>query len=90
MPSQLAAQRRLLVAQFPVPMIPAPLANSPQRLAESVVGGLAFGNPSSLPAASPVVSEPTTLVRADHIRRPRHGLYIIGISNYLYVKVRFL
>ena len=56
--SQLAAQRRLLVAQFPVPMIPAPLANSPQRSAESVLGGLAFDDPSPLPGASPIVSEP--------------------------------
>ena len=58
MTSQLAAQRRLLVAQFPVPMIPAPLANSLQRSAESVLGGLAFDDPSPLPGASPIVDEP--------------------------------
>ena len=51
--SQLAAQRRLLVAQFPVPMIPAPLANSLQRSAESVLGGLAFDDPSPLPGSVP-------------------------------------
>ena len=56
--SQLAAQRHLLVAQFPVPMIPTPLTNSLQRSAESVLGGLAFDDPSPLPGASPIVSEP--------------------------------
>ena len=56
--SQLAAQRRLLVAQFPVPMIPAPLANSPQRSAESVLSRLSLDHPSPLPGASPVVGEP--------------------------------
>ena len=55
---QLAAQRRLLVAQFPVPMIPAPLANSLQRSAESVLSRLALHNPSPLPGASPIVGEP--------------------------------
>ena len=52
----LAAQRRLLVAHSAD--LPAPLANSLQRSAESVLGGLAFDDPSPLPGASPVVGEP--------------------------------
>ena len=53
-----ATQRRLLVAQFPVPMFSTPLANRPQRSAESVLGRLALDDPSPLPGAAPVVGEP--------------------------------
>ena len=56
--SQLSAQRRLLVAQLPVPMVSTPLANRPQRSAESVLGRLALDHPSPLPGATPVVGEP--------------------------------
>ena len=58
MTSQLAAQRRVLVAHLPVPMYPAPLANPPQHSAESVFRRLALHDPSPLPGAPPIVGEP--------------------------------
>ena len=56
--AQCAAQHRMLVAHPPVPMLPAPLANPPQRSAESVLGRLALDHPSPRPGASPIMREP--------------------------------
>ena len=56
--SQLAAQRRVLLAQSPVPMRPAPLPHRSHRPAEPVLRRLALDHPASLPGTPPIVREP--------------------------------
>ena len=55
-------------------MFSTPLANRPQRLAESVLGRLALDHPSPLPGASPVVSEPQHREAALALRAAPHRL----------------